>query len=119
METVNLKHKFSLFSEHWKPKVIAEVNDCQVKAVKFQGEFLWHRHDNEDELFWVLKGVLRMKFRDREAIVREGEFIVVPRGVEHMPVADDEVHVVLIEPKSTLNTGNVANERTAAQLERI
>lgn len=119
METVNLKEKFSRFSEYWKPKIIAEVNDSQVKAVKFQGEFIWHQHENEDELFWVLQGTLRMKFRDREAIVREGEFIVVPRGVEHMPVADDEVHVVLIEPKSTLNTGNVSNERTVAQLERI
>jgi mannose-6-phosphate isomerase-like protein (cupin superfamily) len=87
--------------------------------VKLKGEFIWHHHDREDELFLVLKGTLRMKFREREAIVREGEFVVVPRGVEHCPVADEEVHIVLIEPKSTLNTGNINNERTVAQLERI
>jgi mannose-6-phosphate isomerase-like protein (cupin superfamily) len=119
METVNLAEKFSRFSEHWKPKIIGEVNDCHVKAVKFKGPFLWHHHDNEDELFLVVKGALRMKYRDREAVVREGEFVVVPRGVEHCPVADEEAHVILIEPKSTLNTGNINNERTVPQLERI
>jgi mannose-6-phosphate isomerase-like protein (cupin superfamily) len=95
------------------------VNDCHVKAVKLKGEFIWHHHDNEDELFLVVKGTLRMKFLDREAVVREGEFVIVPRGVEHLPVADEEVHIVLIEPKSTLNTGNVTNERTVAQLKSI
>jgi mannose-6-phosphate isomerase-like protein (cupin superfamily) len=119
MNTVNLKEKFSRFSNYWNPHIIGEVNDCHVKAVKLKGEFIWHHHDVEDELFWVVKGTLRMKFRDREAIVKEGEFIVVPRGVEHCPVADEEVHIVLIEPKSTLNTGNITNERTVAQLERI
>jgi len=119
MNTVNLSEKFSRFTDHWKPHIIGEVNDCHVKAVKFKGDFLWHHHENEDELFWVVKGTLRMKFRDREAVVKEGEFVVVPRGVEHCPVADEEVQVVLIEPKSTLNTGNVTNERTLAQLERI
>ncbi|HYL84052.1 MAG TPA: cupin domain-containing protein [Candidatus Angelobacter sp.] len=119
MNTVNLKDKFSRFSEYWQPHIIGEVNDCHVKAVKFQGDFIWHHHDNEDELFWVVRGTLRMKFRDRETIVREGEFVVVPRGVEHCPVADQEVHVVLVEPKSTLNTGNVTNERTLPHLERI
>lgn len=119
MNTVNLKEKFSRFSNYWNPHIIGEVNDCHVKAVKLKGEFIWHHHDVEDELFWVVKGTLRMKFRDREAIVKEGEFIVVPRGVEHCPVADDEVHIVLVEPKSTLNTGNITNERTVAQLERI
>ena len=119
METVNLKEKFSRFTEHFSPKVIGEVNDCQVKAVKLKGEFVWHHHDVEDELFLVVKGTLRMKFRDREAVIREGEFVIVPRGVEHCPVADEEVHLVLIEPKSTLNTGNITNERTVAQLERI
>ena len=119
METVNLKHKFSLFEDHWHPRILGEVNDCHVKAVKLNGEFVWHHHDNEDELFLVTKGTLRMKFRDHEAVVREGEFVIVPRGVEHLPVADEEVHLVLIEPKSTLNTGNVTNERTVAQLERI
>ena len=119
METVNLTEKFSRFSDYCNPRVIGEVNDCHVKAVKLKGEFIWHHHDREDELFLVVKGTLRMKFRDREAVVREGEFVVVPKGVEHCPVADEEVHIVLIEPKSTLNTGNITNERTVAQLERI
>ena len=119
MQTINLKNKFSLFSEHWSPRVLGEVNDCQVKAAKLKGEFIWHQHDNEDEMFLVVKGTLRMKFRDHEAVVREGEFIIVPRGVEHLPIADEEVHLILIEPKSTLNTGNITNERTVAQLEHI
>jgi mannose-6-phosphate isomerase-like protein (cupin superfamily) len=119
MNTVNLKDKFSLFSDYCNPRVIGEVNDCHVKAVKLKGEFIWHHHDNEDELFLVVKGTLRMKFRGREEVVREGEFVIVPRGVEHLPVAEEEVHIVLIEPKSTLNTGNITNERTVAQLERI
>ena len=119
METVNLQQKFANFSEHYKPHIIGEVNDCYVKVVKLKGEFIWHHHENEDELFLVVKGTLRMKFRDREAVVRNGEFVIVPRGVEHCPVADEEVHIVLIEPKSTLNTGNITNERTVAQLEQI
>jgi mannose-6-phosphate isomerase-like protein (cupin superfamily) len=119
METVNLHEKFSRFSDCWNPRIIGEVNDCHVKAAKLKGEFVWHHHENEDELFLVVKGTLRMKFRDREAVVHEGEFVIVPRGVEHLPVADEEVHVLLIEPKSTLNTGNLTNERTVAQLERI
>jgi mannose-6-phosphate isomerase-like protein (cupin superfamily) len=119
METVNLNNKFSLFSDYCNPRVIAEVNDSHVKAVKLKGEFIWHHHEDEDELFLVVKGTLRMKFRGREAVVREGEFVVVPKGVEHCPVADEEVHIILIEPKSTLNTGNITNERTVAQLERI
>ena len=119
METVNLKDKFGKFRDYCNPRVIGEVNDCHVKAVKLKGEFIWHHHDNEDELFLVVKGTLRMKFRDREALVREGEFVIVPRGVEHCPVADEEVHIVLIEPRTTLNTGNIQNERTVSQLERI
>jgi mannose-6-phosphate isomerase-like protein (cupin superfamily) len=119
METVNLKEKFSRIPDLWNQRIIGELNDCHVKAVKIKGEFIWHHHDNEDELFLIVKGVLRMKFRDREAIVKEGEFVIVPRGVEHCPVADEEVHIILIEPKSTLNTGNITNERTVAQLERI
>jgi mannose-6-phosphate isomerase-like protein (cupin superfamily) len=119
METINLGDKFSRFTDYCNPRVIGEVNDCHVKAVKLKGEFIWHHHDNEDELFLVVKGTLRMKFRGREAIVNEGEFVVVPRGVEHCPVADEEVHIVLIEPKSTRNTGNINNERTVAHLERI
>jgi len=119
MNTVNLKTKFNFFSDHWKPRIIGEVNDCYLKAVKVKGDFVWHHHENEDELFLVVKGTLRMKFRDHEAVIKEGEFIIVPRGVEHCPVADEEAHIVLIEPKSTLNTGNVTNERTVAELERI
>ena len=118
-ETINLREKFSLFSDHWHPRILGAVNNCHVKAVKFKGEFVWHHHETEDELFLVVKGALRMKFRDHEALVREGEFVIVPRGVEHLPVADDEVHIVLIEPKTTLNTGNLVNERTVAQLQRI
>jgi mannose-6-phosphate isomerase-like protein (cupin superfamily) len=119
METVNLKDKFGKFQDYYIPRVIGEVNDCHVKAVKLKGEFIWHHHDNEDELFLVVKGTLRVKFRDHEAVVREGEFVVVPHGVEHCPVADEEVHIVLIEPRTTLNTGNIQNERTVSQLERI
>lgn len=119
MNTINLGQKFGSFSDRWSPKIIGELNDFYVKAVKLKGEFVWHHHDHEDELFLVVKGTLRMKFRDREAIIREGEFIIVQHGVEHLPVADEEVHVVLFEPKSTLNTGNVTNERTVAQLQRI
>ncbi len=119
METINLKEKFSRFSDYTNPRVIGEINDMQVKAVKLKGEFIWHHHDVEDELFLVVKGTLRMKFRDREAIVREGEFVIVPKGVEHCPTADEEVHIVLIEPKSTRNTGNIVSERTVTQPERI
>ena len=119
MRTVNLADKFRQFQDHWNPKIIGEVNNFHVKAVKLKGEFVWHHHDEEDELFLVVKGTLRMRFRDRDEIVREGEFLVVPHGVEHMPVADEEVHIILLEPKTTLNTGNVTNERTVRQLQRI
>jgi mannose-6-phosphate isomerase-like protein (cupin superfamily) len=103
----------------WKPKILGEVNDSYVKAVKVQGEFVWHHHEQEDEMFLVIAGALRMKFRDREELIHAGEFIIVPRGVEHLPVADQETHVLLFEPKSTLNTGNVVNERTVAELETL
>jgi mannose-6-phosphate isomerase-like protein (cupin superfamily) len=119
METVNLSEKFSRFSDYWSPKIIGDLNDCHVKAVKIKGEFVWHHHDDEDELFLVVKGKLRMKFRDREAVIGPGEFIIVPKGVEHCPAAEDEVHMLLIEPRSTRNTGNITNERTVAQLERV
>jgi mannose-6-phosphate isomerase-like protein (cupin superfamily) len=119
METINLIDKFSRFSDYWNPRIIGELNDSHIKAVKLRGEFVWHHHENEDELFFVVKGTLRMKFRDREALVREGEFIIVPRGTEHCPASDEEVHLVLMEPKTTLNTGNITNERTVAQLEHI
>ncbi len=119
MPVVNLAEKFSLFMETWSPKIIGELNDSYVKAVKLKGEFVWHHHEQEDELFLVTRGTLRMKFRDREELVRAGEFIIVPRGVEHLPVADEETHVVLLEPKSTLNTGNVKNQRTREVLDRL
>ena len=119
MEKINLVEKLARVSEYWSPKIVGEVNDAYVKLVKFQGEFVWHHHEHEDEMFLVVKGTMRMCFRDRDVLVREGEFIIVPRGVEHMPVAEDEVHVMLFEPKTTLNTGNVRNERTLPTLERI
>ena len=119
MEKVNLAEKFSRFQEHWQPKIVGELNESYVKVVKLKGEFVWHHHEQEDELFLVVKGTLRMRFRDREVLVREGEFLIVPRGIEHLPMAEEEVHVVLLEPKTTLNTGNVVNEHTVRELERI
>lgn len=119
MEKVSLGEKFGRVREYWSPKIVGELNDSYVKVVKMRGEFLWHHHEQEDELFLVVKGTLRMRFRDREVRIREGEFVIVPRGVDHLPAADEEVHVVLLEPKSTLNTGNVQNERTIQELERI
>ncbi len=112
MYVVNLAEKLALFHEHWSPRIVGELNDSFVKLAKLQGEFLWHKHDDEDELFLVVKGRLRIRLRDRELVVREGEFAIIPRGVEHCPVAAEEVHVLLLEPKSTRNTGNVQNERT-------
>lgn len=119
MDAVNLDEKLSRVKEFWSPKIVGEVNDSYVKLVKFKNEFVWHHHENEDEMFLVLKGRMRMKFRDRDVIVSPGEFIIVPKGVEHLPVAEEEVHVMLFEPKTTLNTGNVRNERTLATLERL
>jgi mannose-6-phosphate isomerase-like protein (cupin superfamily) len=119
MEVVNLNEKLSKVTEHWSPKIVGEVNESYVKVVKFKGAFVWHHHDGEDEMFLVVKGRMKMRFRDRDVFVSPGEFIIVPKGVEHMPEADDEVHIVLFEPKSTLNTGNVRNERTVVELERL
>ena len=119
MRSVNLAEKFRLFDEYWSPKIVGELNDAYVKLVKVKGEFVWHHHETEDELFFVVKGRLLLKFRDREVWVDEGEFVIVPRGVEHLPVAAEETHVMLLEPKSTLNTGNVRNDRTVSKLDRI
>jgi len=113
LEVIDLPSRFSLFSEHWQPKIVAELNDSYVKLVKLKGEFVWLRHEREDELFLVMKGSLVIKLRERDLVVGEGQFVIVPRGVEHLPVAAQKVHVVLLEPKSTLNTGDVHNERTA------
>jgi mannose-6-phosphate isomerase-like protein (cupin superfamily) len=119
VEKVNIEEKLALFDERWKPKIVGELNGQYVKLVKFIGEFVWHHHDDEDELFLVVKGRFRMEFRNRSDWIEEGEFIVVPRGVEHRPVAEEEAHVLLFEPASTLNTGNVRNDRTVAELDRI
>lgn len=119
MEVVNLKEKLGRITEFWSPKIVGELNGQTVRLARLRGEFLWHHHPEEDELFLVLKGTLRIRFRDREAVLREGEFLIVPRGVEHLPVAEEEVHVLLFEPASTRNTGNVLSERTIAELERI
>jgi mannose-6-phosphate isomerase-like protein (cupin superfamily) len=119
LEPVHLGAKLASFTDQWSPKVVGEVNDVQIKLVKLQGEFIWHRHEAEDELFLVLQGRLRMQLRDGEVTLGPGEFLVVPRGVEHRPVADQEVHVLLVEPRTTLNTGNVRNQRTVERLDRI
>jgi mannose-6-phosphate isomerase-like protein (cupin superfamily) len=116
---VNLAEKFGLFAEHWQPTVVGNLNGQHVKLVKLLGEFVWHHHADEDELFLVVRGSLRMQFRAGEVMVEEGEFIVVPKGVEHRPVADEEVHVVLFEPAATRNTGNVTNERTVERPARL
>jgi mannose-6-phosphate isomerase-like protein (cupin superfamily) len=119
LRKVNLDERLATFTEQWHPKIVGELNGQQVKLVKFQGPFVWHHHGGEDELFLVVKGRFRMEFRDRHVWLEEGEFLVVPRGVEHRPVAEEEAHVLLFEPASTLNTGNVRNERTVAELDRI
>ena len=119
MEKINFNDKFSLFSEHWGPKIVGEMNDAYVKVVKLQGEFVWHHHADEDELFLVLSGELAIHLRDRVVTLSEGEFFIVPRGVEHKPVAAAEAHVLFLEPESTLNTGNLRSERTVESLERL
>ncbi len=119
MEKVNLNRKFGLFSEYWSPKVVGELNGQQVKLVKLKGEFIPHRHDDADELFLVVRGSIVIKLRDRDITLQEGEFCIVPRGIEHQPVAAAEAHVLLFEPADTLNTGNIRNERTVHEPERL
>jgi mannose-6-phosphate isomerase-like protein (cupin superfamily) len=116
---VNLAEKFSLFDERWSPKIVGELNGQHVKLVKLLGEFVWHHHDDEDELFLVVKGRFRMEYRDREEWIEAGEFVVVPRGVEHRPVAEEEAHVMLFEPAGTVNTGNATGRMTQEALDRI
>ena len=116
---VNLAEMFSRFQDHWSPKIVGEVNDSLVKLTKLKGEFVWHHHDKEDELFLVVQGKLRLKLRDQDLVLGPGEFAIIPHGVEHLPVAEEETHVLLFEPRATLNTGNVHNERTVAELERL
>jgi mannose-6-phosphate isomerase-like protein (cupin superfamily) len=119
MKVVNLAEKFSLFDDYWNPRIAGELNGQQVKLVKLKGEFVWHMHENEDELFFVVKGILKMEFRDRTETIHENEFIVVPKTVEHRPVAENEVFVMLFEPASTLNTGNTASAFTKNTLSNI
>ena len=119
MEKINLAEKLSQFSAHWSPKIVAELNGQHVKLVKFRGEFVWHHHEHEDELFYVVRGSFQMQLRDRTVELKEGEMFVVPRGVEHRPVADEEVAVMLFEPAATLNTGNAGGDKTVAQPDRI
>ncbi len=119
LEKVNLAEKLALFDDHFNPKIVGELNDSYIKLSKFKGEFVMHSHEAEDELFLVLKGKMLMKLQDREIEVSEGELIIIPKGVEHCPDAEDEVHLMLVEPKTTLNTGNVRSELTVGKLERI
>jgi mannose-6-phosphate isomerase-like protein (cupin superfamily) len=119
IEKVNLAQKFDLFDEYWNPHVADELNDSYVKLAKLKGEFEWHHHENEDELFLVVKGHLTIKLRDRDIELDEGEFVIIPKGIEHLPIANEEAHVLLLEPKSTLNTGNVQSERTVAELKQV
>ncbi|UCF21621.1 MAG: cupin domain-containing protein [Gemmatimonadota bacterium] len=119
MEKVNLAQKFELFSDHWRPKIVGEVNDFFVKLAKIEGEFVWHHHEDEDELFLVVKGRLQIRLRDADVWLDEGEFVIIPRGVEHLPVASDEVHLLLFERATTRNTGNVTGDRTVEKLDRI
>jgi mannose-6-phosphate isomerase-like protein (cupin superfamily) len=119
MEKVNLTEKFGLFQEHWSPKIVGRVQDCDVRLAKVLGAFEWHQHPDEDEMFFVVKGHLLMRFRDRDVSLDEGEFLIVPRGVEHLPVADEEVWLMLVEPSGTLNTGNTVSDRTVTQLDEL
>jgi mannose-6-phosphate isomerase-like protein (cupin superfamily) len=119
VEKVNLRRKLELFHELWSPKIVGELNGQQVKLAKLQGEFTWHHHDAQDELFLVLKGRLTIKLPEQDIVLEEGEFLIVPRGVEHMPVAEEETHVLLFEPAGTLNTGNVRNKRTVEEPQRL
>ena len=119
MEKVIIAEKLKLFSEYWSPKIVGELNGQHVKLAKFQGEFVWHKHDNEDEMFLVIEGVLKMELRDKIIVINKNEFIIIPKGTEHRPVAEKEVSVMLFEPSSTLNTGNTENELTKYILETI
>ena len=116
MDKVNIQQKLSLFTDHWSPKIVGELNGQHVKLVKFKGEFVWHKHDNEDELFYVVQGSFCMEYRDKTITVNENEFLIVPKGVEHRPVASEEVSVMLFEPATTLNTGDAISNLTKKEL---
>jgi len=119
IEPVNINEKLSQFSDYWNPKVVGEVNGQHVKLVKLHGEFVWHKHENEDEMFFVINGILKIEFRDKTVSINPGEFIIVPKGIEHKPIADDEVSIMLFEPDTTLNTGDTRGELTRETLERL
>jgi len=119
MDKVNLADKFSLFDGFWEPKIVGELNNQYVKLAKLKGEFVWHQHEIEDEFFMLIKGHLTIKLRDRDIELNEGEFYIIPKGVEHMPVAENEVHVLMFEPKSTVNTGSADSDKTISKLEKI
>ena len=119
MTKININEKFSLFSEYWSPKIVGELNGQYVKLVKLKGEFVWHTHDNEDELFMVIKGALKIAFRDKTVTLIENELVIVPKGVEHKPIADKEVWIMLFEPKETLNTGSASSVFTKSKLDHI
>ena len=120
MEKINIQVKFTLFNDYWSPKIVADLNDSHIKFVKLKGEFVWHHHEHEDELFLIVKGKLTIKFRDKDRVINEGELIVIPKGIEHKPVCEEEVQVILIEPKTTLNTGNITDDvNTHEDLDRI
>ena len=119
MEKISVNEKLNLFNDHWNPRIVGELNEQYVKLVKFKGEFTWHSHKNEDEMFYVIKGKFNMEYRDRTIEVNEGEFIIVPKGIEHRPVAEEEVSVMLFEPKSTINTGDVIDEFTKPNIKSI
>lgn len=120
MDKINIAQKFTLFSDYWSPKIVEDLNDSHIKFAKLKGEFVWHHHENEDELFLIVKGNLTIKFKDKDVYLKEGELIVIPKGVEHKPVCPEEVQVILIEPKTTLNTGNITDdEKTHNTLDRI
>jgi len=119
MDKVNIKEKLSLFTDYWNPKIVGELNGQHVKLVKLKGESFWHKHDVEDEMFYVINGKMKMEYRDRTELIHENEFVIVPKGVEHRPVADEEVSVMLFEPASTLNTGNVESKLTKHTLDKL
>lgn len=119
MDKVNIEEKLALFNEYWSPEIVGELNDSYVKLAKLKGEFVWHQHDNEDEMFLVIKGELIIKLKDRDIYLKPGEFFIVPKGTQHLPIAEKETHILLLEPKTTLNTGDIDNERTKKDLDRL